>query len=308
MSGIDLGALFAQAAGGSPGPLRKGAMPGGFGGLALLEPDVDELDLDELSELEKINPERVDGVSGPANGCPTLMLKALGSKRAAAPVRTRLVKTEGEKRVSIHLAYPSMRPDRARAVDGFRDFAGPDAVEDAAWSFMKAGAKIGLWHEQGTTGSGTCVESWVHRADPWIIKAVDGSTQTIMPGDWLIAVQWPEDVWALVKSGQINGVSMQGSASRRKPSAEALAGLRKANGGKKVKRRAARAQLMAKALADAQAARRAAIDDQVRKAARAVVADQVAEVYAQAAGIRERLEFLERQRAERARTGLAFRG
>ena len=222
-----------------PGAVLKAGMDGG----PALPGDEDEVDLDEVSELEKFHPTRVDGVNGPANGCPTLMLKALGSGRgrASAPIVTRVVKTTPEKRVSVHLAYPSMRPDRARAADGFRDFAGPDAVQDAAWSFMKSGARVGLFHEDGTTGAGTTVESWVHRADPWTIKAVDGSSQTIMPGDWLVAIQWPPDTWELVKSGVINGVSMQGSALRRRPSPEALAALRKGKGGKRA-RRLAKAQ------------------------------------------------------------------
>lgn len=224
---VDLGLLF------------KAGMDGG---LALL--DVDEDDLDEVTELEKFWPERVDGVAQPASGTPTLVLKALsvpGRAAAAARVVTRLVKTTPEKRVSVHVAYPSLRADRATAQDGHRDFAGPDAVEEAAWHFMKAGAKIGLDHRDGTTGAGTCVESAIYRGPQYCLTAADGSSQTIAPGDWLIAIQWPPDTWELVKSGRINGVSMQGSALRRRPSPEALAALRKGKGGKRA-RRLAKAQ------------------------------------------------------------------
>lgn len=266
------------------GAVFKTAMDGGAG-LLDLDPDEDD---EFITELEVILPERVDGVSGPANGAPTLMLKALGS-RAAAPLPTRVVKTEGDKRVSVHLAYPSMRADQTRAMDGFRDFAGPDAVQDAAWHFMKQGAKIGLGHQQGTTGAGTCVESWVHRADPWTITAVDGTTQTIMPGDWLIAVQWPADTWELVKSGVINGVSMQGTATRRKPSPEALAALRKSKGGKKKR-------ALEKAVAAAHQARRDAVARQVDRALAEILAEQFAEVRKQAADLNERVMYLGRQR------------
>ena len=218
-----------------------------------------------------------------------MMLKALGTRErpAAARVATRVLKTSGsEKRVSMHLAYPSMRPDQGVAVDGFRDFAGPDAVEDAAWHFMKSGAKIGLWHEAGTTGAGTCVESWVHRADPWVIKAVDGSTQTVMPGDWLITVQWPPETWKLVKAGVINGVSMQGSASRRKPSPEALAALRKGQADKQ-------AAKLAKAARKQEALLKAAL--------RPIVDAHLGREYARLAELEERLVYLEQRRAGGAR-------
>jgi hypothetical protein len=277
----DLGELFASAmAGGVAGPLSKASASGS---LALLDRDEDEDDLEKVTELEWFQPSRVDGVNGPANGAPTLLLKALGRNRPAAPLTTRVVKTEGEKRVSIHLAYPALKRDVQRAADGFVDFAGPDAVQDAAWHFMKQGAKIGLFHEDGTTGAGTCVESWLHRSDPWVIKAVDGSTQTIMPGDWLIAIQWPPDTWELVKSGVINGVSMQGLASRRKPSPEALAGLRK---GKAAKR-----------LAKAQAAAADARLEQLRNAAAAVWVEASAQVYGRVAELAGRIGWLEKRRA-----------
>jgi hypothetical protein len=41
-----------------------------------------------------------------------------------------------------------------------------------------------------------------------------------------VGIVWSEAGWDLIKSGRINGVSMQGSATRRRPSREALAALR----------------------------------------------------------------------------------
>lgn len=60
-----------------------------------------------------------------------------------------------------------------------------------------------------------------------MIKAADGSTQTVCDGDWLIGIVWTPETWQLIKSGQVRGVSMQGSAVRRRPSPETLAALRK---------------------------------------------------------------------------------
>jgi hypothetical protein len=69
----------------------------------------------------------------------------------------------------------------AVAADGCRDFAGPDAVEDAAWNYLSKGG-IGLWHQNGTDDAGQCVESYIWRGESWVIKAADGPTQAVHPG------------------------------------------------------------------------------------------------------------------------------
>ncbi len=149
-----------------------------------------------------------------------------GSATKAAYAGCQVIKSDSERRYTLGLAYPSNRPDVGKAADGYRDFAGPDAVENAAWSFMRKGARVGLYHKDGTDGAGTVVESYIWRADPWVVKAADGSQQVIHPGDWLVGVVWTPDTWSLIKSGRIGGFSMQGGARREQPSAAALAGLR----------------------------------------------------------------------------------
>lgn len=156
------------------------------------------------------------------------------TKTAAAPKTERwdgksvagaLIKSDEERRFTLVVAYPASKPDASIAADGFRDFAGTDAVEKAAWSYMLKSRQVGLWHQQGTDGAGDVVESYIYRGPDWTIKAGD-SEYTVTSGDWLLGIQWNEDTWPLVKSGKIRGVSMQGSAIRRRPTAEALAGLR----------------------------------------------------------------------------------
>ncbi len=137
-----------------------------------------------------------------------------------------VLKAQDERRYTLGLAYPANRPDVSVAADGFRDFAGSDALEEAAWSFLHKSGRVGLHHADGTEGHGTVVESYIWRGDPWVIKAVDGSDQTIMPGDWLLGVVWDEPTWGAIKRGEFNGFSPQGRARRRQPSAEALASLR----------------------------------------------------------------------------------
>jgi Putative phage serine protease XkdF len=136
-----------------------------------------------------------------------------------------LIKAEEERRYTLVVAYPASKPDANIAADGFRDFAGHDAVEKAAWSYMLKSRQVGLWHQDDTEGAGNVVESYVYRGPNWTIKSGDAE-YTVQAGDWLMGIQWSEDTWPLVKSGRIGGVSMQGSAIRRRPTAEALAALR----------------------------------------------------------------------------------
>ena len=137
-----------------------------------------------------------------------------------------VVKSDDEKRFLLTVAYPAMKADVSVAQDGHRDFAPAEVVERAAWNFMLKGAKLGLWHEAGHEGCAETVESYVWRGPDWTIKAADGTEQVIKAGDWLLGVICDPDTWAMYKAGLIGGVSPQGTAKRRRPSAEALAQLR----------------------------------------------------------------------------------
>ena len=138
-----------------------------------------------------------------------------------------LIKSQEEQRYTLGVAYAANMPDVGKAADGYRDFAGPEALEKAAWSYMQKGGNVGLHHQSGTDGQGTVVESYIYRGDPWVVKAADGSDQTIMPGDWLVGVVWSEEAWPLIKAGIVNGFSPQGSARRDVPSAESIAKFRR---------------------------------------------------------------------------------
>ena len=137
-----------------------------------------------------------------------------------------VVKAAPDRRYTLQVAYPVNRADAVIAADGHRDFTGPEALEDAAWSFLTKSPKVGLHHAPGTDGAGRVVESYIYRGPDWVIKAADGSEQTVTAGDWLCGIVWDRQSWDLVLAKRINGVSMQGSARRRKPTAEALAQLR----------------------------------------------------------------------------------
>jgi hypothetical protein len=137
-----------------------------------------------------------------------------------------VAKTEDERRYTLTVAYPANRADTAVAADGYRDFAGTDAVEEAAWNYLVKSPQVGLWHADGTEGAGAVVESYIYRGPDWPLTAADGTEQVVKAGDWLLGIQWSEQTWALVKQRLIGGVSMQGTATRRTPTTEALENLR----------------------------------------------------------------------------------
>lgn len=137
-----------------------------------------------------------------------------------------ILKMSDEARVTWGVAYPALRPDVSKAVDGHRDFADVDVIEKAAWEFLATGRKIGLYHEGEVVGYGTPVESYLHRGEPLVVKAANGTDQTVHPGDWCLSVRWEPAAWALVKSGAVNGYSPQGKGRRIPASAERLAALR----------------------------------------------------------------------------------
>src|SRR5262249_32445570 len=134
---------------------------------------------------------------------------------------------DAEKRYTLTCVYQADRADRGVAQDGFKDFAPAGALQDAAWSFLKKGGQVGLNHEGGA-GAGAVVESYLWPAADWTLTAAGGSTQTIKKGDWMAGIIWSPGAWQAIKRGELTGVSMQGAARRRQPTAAELAGLRKA--------------------------------------------------------------------------------
>jgi hypothetical protein len=133
-----------------------------------------------------------------------------------------LLKGSTEKRYTLGVAYPANRADIAVGMDSHRDFVGASALEEAAWSFLRKGATIGLHHQDGTEGHGVVVESYLWPGDDW----PQPNGYVVRKGDWLVACVWDEPTWALIKSGKITGFSPQGKAARRRPSPAAVAALR----------------------------------------------------------------------------------
>lgn len=133
-----------------------------------------------------------------------------------------VAKASDELQYTLVCIYPADRADVAVAQDGHRDFASKAAVRDAAWNWLRKGAKVGLHHADGTEGAGVVVESFLWPAGDWTTKV----GYVVKEGDWMGGIVWDDPAWALIKDGKIGGVSMQGSAKRRTPTAAAIAALR----------------------------------------------------------------------------------
>lgn len=139
-----------------------------------------------------------------------------------------VIKEAPEQRYTLTVAYPVNKPDIAVARDGHRDFAGPEAIEKAAWSYLSESPRVGQWHADGTEGAGTVVESYIWRFDNTVVKAVNGEDYEIATGDWLIGIVWDPDAYGNFKTGEATGVSMQGrEATRAVPTPDKVMKLRK---------------------------------------------------------------------------------
>ncbi len=147
--------------------------------------------------------------------------------RTSSYAEFQLLKSVEERRYTLGLAYPAMKPDVGTAGDGHRDFISADKLEETAWNWMKNHQSINLFHKDGTSGHATVVESYIYRGPDWeAVSPVDGKSYVIKAGDWMLGAIWDLYGWALVKSGLVNGWSPEGRARRSIPSPERLGELR----------------------------------------------------------------------------------
>lgn len=129
----------------------------------------------------------------------------------------RLVKSSSEQRVSWGIVYRAgLDAVPSRGADGFVDVVKAQALESACHQYMEKRQDVGLWHADGTSGSGRVIECSIHRGPPFVVKASDGSSVKVGTGDWLLAVRWDPQAWQLIKSGRVTGYSFQGGARRRR--------------------------------------------------------------------------------------------
>jgi hypothetical protein len=90
--------------------------------------------------------------------------------------------------------------------DSQGDFMSPDEIKKMAYNFMRKGAlsNIDTNHTQTPNGS-YVVESFIARDDDPVF----------IPGSWVLGVKVPDQgVWQMVKSGELNGFSLDGFGVR----------------------------------------------------------------------------------------------
>ena len=147
------------------------------------------------NRLKDLEVEFISLVKSPANGLP-LVLKQAGSRVFL------LEKMDEERQVAYGIVYA---PD---VVDAQNDFADRFEIEKAAYRFMKAKRQdqVDQNHDFQPVVGAYIAESWIVKADdPWFP----------MPGAWAVGIKVEDPaVWAALKSGDLQGLSMAGGAVR----------------------------------------------------------------------------------------------
>lgn len=90
--------------------------------------------------------------------------------------------------------------------DSQGDFMSAETIQDMAHEFLRKGLvkSIDTNHDRELSGC-YVVESFIARPDDTLF----------IPGSWVLGVKIPDpEIWALVKSGELNGFSLDGSAVR----------------------------------------------------------------------------------------------
>jgi hypothetical protein len=109
-------------------------------------------------------------------------------------------KLDGEEQIVFGEVYAPGFPDSQG------DFMTPDEIRKMAYGFMRKGlvSNIDTNHSRSPNGS-YVVESFIARDDDPIF----------IPGSWVIGVKVPDAaVWQMVKSGELNGFSLDGMGLR----------------------------------------------------------------------------------------------
>lgn len=89
--------------------------------------------------------------------------------------------------------------------DSQGDFATRETIRKMAYGFMQKGDMFAIDTGHSREKSGAyIVESFIARDDD----------ATFIPGSWVLGVRVPDNEWALVKSGELNGFSMDGFGVR----------------------------------------------------------------------------------------------
>jgi len=147
----------------------------------------------------------VSGVDVPAVDSKWVMTKDADGHdwRANSPIL--LSKADGEEqRISYAAAMIPREPDK----EG--DVVATPTVENAAHDFLKQSGGVDTDHSL-IDGEGEVVESWVLK-DERTFDLPGGETETYGPGTWMVGIEWGQEAWSRIKSGELTGLSIYGMA------------------------------------------------------------------------------------------------
>lgn len=144
------------------------------------------------------------------------IVKGLTDLAQDSPTDSRVIKAVPEQRYVLGVAYqPGKDPRIQKGLDGARDYFTEAELEKAAWSYLRSGGEVGLFHVDGTEGAATVVESYIYRGPDWAMTDTAGDQVVIKAGTWLVGAVLDQVAWDLWKTDRITGLSPQGSARRR---------------------------------------------------------------------------------------------
>lgn len=116
----------------------------------------------------------------------------------------RLVKTDEEKRIVYGVVYA---PEE---IDSQGDWTTADEIEKAAHSFLRTMAQ----HHVDVEHDFAPVEG-VYVAESWVLCGEDSRFKKEREGSWVVGIKVEDDdTWNAVKNGDVQGISMAGTAKR----------------------------------------------------------------------------------------------
>ena len=114
--------------------------------------------------------------------------------------RVTITKIDEDKQLAYGAVYMPMIPDSQG------DFMTEAEIEKMAHGFMKDGLLRGVDTQHDLCDNGAVVvESFISR---------EGDPDFLIKGSWVAAVWCPDDIWPMVKSGELGGFSMYGKGER----------------------------------------------------------------------------------------------
>jgi len=114
-------------------------------------------------------------------------------------------KDDGDKQIAF---APVLVPGE---VDKQGDVIPDHEIEKAAHGYLADHRKVDTDHDL-FDGKGTPVESWTLKRDMSFTKPDGNESRTYPKGTWIMGIQFDDDTWSRLKSGELSGLSIYGGA------------------------------------------------------------------------------------------------